>query len=122
MKHIIEATGNLTFLIENDRDREILEDIKDRVGGNDVRFLDDMLDQLGFLGNAKLFGIAPVDVGALTDAPMLSDAIDLQDDGSIVVLGNVWWYPNYQVSRGGVKEPGMGGVMAPAEPGVKRGF
>ncbi|MBR8102233.1 hypothetical protein KDX13_36480, partial [Burkholderia cenocepacia] len=26
------------------------------------------------------------------------------------------------VSRGGVKEPGMGGVMAPAEPGVKRGF
>jgi hypothetical protein len=27
-----------------------------------------------------------------------------------------------QVSRGGVKEPGMGGVMAPAEPGVKRGF
>ncbi|MDO5947978.1 hypothetical protein [Burkholderia cepacia] len=97
MKHIIEATGNLTFLIENDRDREILEDIKDRVGGNDVRFLDDMLDQLGFLGNAKLFGIAPVDIGALTDAPMLSDAIDLQDDGSIVVLGNVWWYPNYQV-------------------------
>lgn len=54
MKHIIEATGNLTFLIENDRDLEILEDIKDRVGGNDVRFLDDMLDQLGFLGNAKL--------------------------------------------------------------------
>ncbi|MCA8082073.1 hypothetical protein LGM61_41070, partial [Burkholderia cepacia] len=27
-----------------------------------------------------------------------------------------------RVSRGGVKEPGMGGVMAPAEPGVKRGF
>ncbi|WP_240922319.1 hypothetical protein, partial [Burkholderia cepacia] len=27
-----------------------------------------------------------------------------------------------EVSRGGVKEPGMGGVMAPAEPGVKRGF
>ncbi|MBR7906029.1 hypothetical protein, partial [Burkholderia cenocepacia] len=27
-----------------------------------------------------------------------------------------------KVSRGGVKEPGMGGVMAPAEPGVKRGF
>ncbi|MCA7948638.1 hypothetical protein LGM32_32885, partial [Burkholderia vietnamiensis] len=26
------------------------------------------------------------------------------------------------MSRGGVKEPGMGGVMAPAEPGVKRGF
>ncbi|MCA8078983.1 hypothetical protein, partial [Burkholderia cepacia] len=26
------------------------------------------------------------------------------------------------LSRGGVKEPGMGGVMAPAEPGVKRGF
>lgn len=97
MKHIIEANGNLTFIIENDRDREILEDIKSRVGGNDVRFLDDMLDQLGFLGNAKLFGIDPVNVGALTDAPMLSDAIDLQDDGSIVVLGNVWWYPNYQV-------------------------
>ncbi|WP_175683878.1 hypothetical protein [Burkholderia cenocepacia] len=27
-----------------------------------------------------------------------------------------------RLSRGGVKEPGMGGVMAPAEPGVKRGF
>ncbi|WP_158332653.1 helix-turn-helix domain-containing protein [Burkholderia multivorans] len=28
----------------------------------------------------------------------------------------------FRLSRGGVKEPGMGGVMAPAEPGVKRGF
>ncbi|MBU9318898.1 hypothetical protein QZM76_28995, partial [Burkholderia multivorans] len=28
----------------------------------------------------------------------------------------------HPLSRGGVKEPGMGGVMAPAEPGVKRGF
>ncbi|MCA7889669.1 hypothetical protein LGM58_41550, partial [Burkholderia contaminans] len=31
-------------------------------------------------------------------------------------------YALRNVSRGGVKEPGMGGVMAPAEPGVKRGF
>ncbi|MBH9721466.1 AAA family ATPase, partial [Burkholderia contaminans] len=30
--------------------------------------------------------------------------------------------PSIGLSRGGVKEPGMGGVMAPAEPGVKRGF
>jgi hypothetical protein len=33
-----------------------------------------------------------------------------------------WFDVPLAVSRGGVKEPGMGGVMAPAEPGVKRGF
>ncbi|WP_172625587.1 hypothetical protein [Burkholderia contaminans] len=42
----------------------------------------------------------------------------LPQHGLYVVADSI----NRRLSRGGVKEPGMGGVMAPAEPGVKRGF
>ncbi|WP_244137560.1 hypothetical protein, partial [Burkholderia vietnamiensis] len=47
--------------------------------------------------------------------PMIVRSIGLSD----VPIATVKERP---LSRGGVKEPGMGGVMAPAEPGVKRGF
>lgn len=39
----------------------------------------------------------PEDVGALTDAPILSDGASYNDDGVMIVYGGVWWYPNYQV-------------------------
>lgn len=97
MKHIIDARGHLTFVIEDDRDRETLTDIKDRVGGDDIQFLDDMLDQFGLRGNGVLYGIRPTAIGALMDAPMLSDYVEYLNSGDMVVRGNVWWYPNYMI-------------------------
>ncbi|WP_254874702.1 AraC family transcriptional regulator [Burkholderia cepacia] len=67
-------------------------------------------------------------VGDMTEP--LYDAVNrllalLDDPNAIAVLAPYVEreiYYRLLVSRGGVKEPGMGGVMAPAEPGVKRGF
>jgi hypothetical protein len=95
MQHIFETNGNLTFLVENSQ--EDLQTIKDRVGGDDVAFLVEMLDTFGYAGNGVLSAIRPVDVGALTDAPMLSDGVALRDSGETDVTGKVWWFPNYQV-------------------------
>lgn len=98
MEHIIERNGNLTFIADA-KSMEDLQDIKDRVGGDDQRFLLEMLDTFGFSGNGRLHAIRPGDVGALTEAPMLSDGVELMDEPGLVgVYGKVWWYPNYAVS------------------------
>lgn len=95
MHHVIEQNGNLTFHVG--KGREDLEDIRARVGGDDVQFLSDALDTFGFVGNAVLYPVQPENVGALTSAPMLSDDVDHLDDGGIMVRGRVWWYPAYEL-------------------------
>ncbi len=40
----------------------------------------------------------PEDVGALTDAPILSEDIDTDDQGNVGSVGTVYWYPQYDVS------------------------
>ncbi|MFP3556911.1 hypothetical protein SB861_40295 [Paraburkholderia sp. SIMBA_049] len=97
MQHIIEANGNLTFIADA-ASMEDLQTFRDRVCRDDVRFLYDMLDTFGFSGNGKLHAIRPGDVDALTDAPMLSDGVELHDEPGLVGLyDKVWWFPNYQV-------------------------
>ena len=41
----------------------------------------------------------PEDVGALTDAPILSEDIDTDDQGNVRSVGTVYWYPQYDVSN-----------------------
>ena len=96
MHHIIEPNGNLTFIADA-QSMEDLQRIKDRVGGNDAAFLDQMLDEFGFVGNGKLYGISPENIGALTEAPMLSDDVEHDDTGSVNVRGKVWYYPHYML-------------------------
>ncbi|WP_321935352.1 hypothetical protein [Paraburkholderia sp. J8-2] len=94
----IETTSSqLILAIESSKERETLEDIKDRVGHDDVRFLSDMLDEFGLLGNGVLYPILPEHVGALTQAPMLSDDVEYPDDGDTIARGQVWWYPRYEI-------------------------
>lgn len=97
MDFIKQANGNITFTVGDSR--EDLEDIKDRVGGDDVQFLREMMDMTGWLGNAVFTPIRPEHVGALTDAPMFTDVADYEDDGSLNVVGDIWWFPNYQVEN-----------------------
>lgn len=40
--------------------------------------------------------VSPEDIGALTDAPILSDS-PTDDQGNPDPKANYWWYPNYQV-------------------------
>jgi len=41
--------------------------------------------------------VQPEDIGALTEAPILSDDVVYNDDGIVEFIDNVWWYPNYMV-------------------------
>ena len=41
--------------------------------------------------------IAPEEVGALTSAPILSDSAERDDEGQLLTVGRVFWFPNYQV-------------------------
>lgn len=42
--------------------------------------------------------IDPADVGALTDAPMLTDDLEIAEDGKRTVHGAVWAFMAYQVA------------------------
>lgn len=95
MDFITEPNGNITFKVGDSR--EDLFALKSRVGADDVSFLAEMIDMAGWLGNGVFTPIRPDDVGALTDAPMFSDAVEYSDLGAINVVGKVWWFPNYQV-------------------------
>lgn len=37
------------------------------------------------------------DIGALTEAPILSEDIDYDDHGNVQHVGVVYWYPEYEV-------------------------
>ena len=41
--------------------------------------------------------VPPEDIGALTAAPILSDDILRNEEGSVVEVGRVYWYPDYAV-------------------------
>ncbi|MFY2597413.1 hypothetical protein ACOTHJ_15385 [Achromobacter xylosoxidans] len=95
-----EANGALTFVLETgDRDDiENLIDQAERCANNiDHSVLSSMLDFYGYIGNGVLRPIQASSVGALTDAPMFSDDVDIEDDGKEKVRGRVWWFPDYAV-------------------------
>jgi hypothetical protein len=41
--------------------------------------------------------VPPEDIGALTSAPILSDEIERDDNGEIVKVGAVYWFPDYAI-------------------------
>jgi hypothetical protein len=42
--------------------------------------------------------VQPEDVGALTDAPILTEDLDTDDQGEVRHVGTVYWFPQYDVS------------------------
>lgn len=41
--------------------------------------------------------VVPEELGALTDAPILSDEIVRDSTGSIIEAKRVYWFPDYQI-------------------------
>ena len=41
--------------------------------------------------------VPPEDIGALTSAPILSEEVVRDDYGTLVSVGKVYWFPNYQI-------------------------
>lgn len=98
MKKEILPNGNLKLIAEAS-DADTLADIKQRHVCNDVCALVDILEDTGWRGNGVLMDINPEDVGALTEALMLTDDRTIEGDGSVTVNGNVWWFPDYCVTN-----------------------
>jgi hypothetical protein len=92
MEFIEQASGNLK-IVAGKGDFERLREIRERVEGNDLAYLDELLD------GTRYQPIRPEDVGALTNAPMFTDDFEIKDDGTRIVHGSVWWFPNYQVEN-----------------------
>jgi hypothetical protein len=96
MKYEFEKNGNLLISAEPS-DKDFLEDLKVRHQGNDVAALADILEDTGWAPNGRLMLVAPEEIAALTDAPILTDDKVVNDDGSAEVPGRVWWFPDYMV-------------------------
>jgi hypothetical protein len=97
MQAIKEANGNVTFVLEP-FDAEMVELFEGQARVNlDHEVLANLLDHFGFLGNARYMPIMPVDVDALTDAPMFTNELGYTENGSPDVTGEIWWYPGYEL-------------------------
>lgn len=96
MKYEIVPNGNLVITCE-DADKEDLQAILDTTHHTDDGDLAEMLEHAGWSTNGRMFPVRPEWIGALTDAPIVTDDLEYLDDGEAVVRGAVWWFPNYMV-------------------------
>jgi hypothetical protein len=91
----ILSGGDLKITLNKDGKKEfklLYKESKESM--NDYDMLREIVDD--FFGNGWTW-LAPEQVGALTDAPILSNDAFYNDDGIMEVKGDVWWYPNYAV-------------------------
>ena len=97
MKFFQTPSGHLVLQSEPE-DNELLENLFSQHGHNETEFLSQLFESTGWQANGHLYQVAPEQVGALTDAPILSDELVIDEDGSVATVGKLWWYPNYMVS------------------------
>jgi hypothetical protein len=90
MKLTILANGNLEISLDTEDDRE------DIASWSEGDHWERMFEECGAIGNGWTM-IAPEWIGALTDAPIVSDDCDLGDDAKLTRIGRVWWFPNYMI-------------------------
>jgi hypothetical protein len=88
---IIPPYGNLLLTADN-ASRAALADAYHYGGYQRAR----MLVSEAF--HEQLYFVQPEDIGALTEAPILTDDLVYEDNGSCTVHGKIWWYPSYAVS------------------------
>lgn len=96
MQFNITHNGNLEITCEESQKQD-LQDVLDKSTHKDHGFLAYLLEHTGWSPNGQLHQVQPEWIGALTDAPILTDDLVIEDDGTANVPGKVWWFPNYQV-------------------------
>lgn len=88
----IQENGNLHITLLP----EAREDVQEIASSQELTADNKLAEVIEWhLGNGWSF-VPPEDAGALTDAPILSDDIEYNDQGKATV-GTVYWYPEYEV-------------------------
>jgi hypothetical protein len=96
MQYTILENGNLQLTLEDNEVADV-EDLLEKASDRDHGFLCELLDYAGLSTNGHLYPVLPHQVGALTDAPIISDEVVYEDDGTVNVPGKVWWFPGYEL-------------------------
>lgn len=91
--------GNLEITMEP-ADKDEIQELVDK-NPDDRNFMVDLMEYTGWSPNGQLYVVDAKDVGGLTDAPILTDDMTIEENGDISVHGTVWWYPNYAVTHCG---------------------
>jgi hypothetical protein len=87
-----DVDGNLVIKLTKSGKNKELKDYLLSLSDNDA--LSELLDYELCNGWDMIY---PEEIGALTDAPILSDDAQYNDDGELIWCDNVYWYPDYQV-------------------------
>lgn len=116
MKLEILQNGQLCISLEGGADNEAISDLLACHGGDDRGLAAELLEDTGWSPNGRLYLVAPEDIGALTDSPIFADRMDHDDTGRVREVGNVWWFPNYQVENFAEKLLAEGSVCFVAAP------
>ena len=98
MKFAITPNGNLMIQAYAE-DMDMLADLKRRCGEKDDMFLSELLEETGWSANGRLYKVEPIDVGALTEAPLLTNDLVVEDNGDVLVTGAVWWFQDYMIEN-----------------------
>lgn len=121
MKFTIDAAGNLV-ISRLRSEKADLQEMFEKCTHTDHGFLADLLEYTGWGPNGHLDQVAPEDIGALTNAPILTDDLEVDDQGVKTVRGRVWWFPNYQIESFAetlIKTGKVTFQLAPEEPAAK---
>lgn len=99
MKFTILTNGDLEIAMDYPaQEKAELQELLDKATHTDHGFLADLLENTGWEANGHMYQVQPEWIGALTDAPILSDQVNSPDGLEFPeVAGRVWWFPNYQV-------------------------
>lgn len=88
-----QPNGNLRIVLLEE-ERESVEEIVAQEITADSKLAQAIEWQLG---NGWSF-VRPEDIGALTEAPILTEEIEEDNQGNVLKVGTVYWYPQYDVS------------------------
>lgn len=94
MKAQILKTGFLKITADNEDRAELAYAYRGNPGGYPQAedYVRETLNQLGWEF------VRPETVAAMTDAPILTNDQETDDDGNVTRVGDVWWFSGYMVN------------------------
>ena len=90
----IQKNGYLKITADNEGRADLKEAYTSKYGGGYQKAEGEVIDAL----HDRFHFILPEWIGALTSAPIFSDDLTIEDDGTISHVGDVWWFESYQIT------------------------